>query len=46
VTGCRAKTWAEKAGFDIHEAQVIGNGHDITLFFNDLEVTDVPRHAA
>ncbi len=42
----RAKTWAEKVGFDIHEAQVIGNGHDITLFFNDLEVTEVPRPAA
>jgi hypothetical protein len=42
----RAATWTEQVGFDIYEVRINGNGHDITLFFSDLEIEEVPRPVA
>ncbi|PWU46258.1 hypothetical protein DLE60_16600 [Micromonospora globispora] len=38
----RAQEWAERVGIDFHEVRIEMNGHNLTLIFNDLEVTLLP----
>ncbi|MEO3875393.1 hypothetical protein ABGB18_41980 [Nonomuraea sp. B12E4] len=38
----RASEWAEAVGTDFHEVRFETNGHDITLVFSDLQVTELP----
>ncbi|MGW9196708.1 YxiG-like protein [Micromonospora chersina] len=39
----RAQEWAERIGIDFHEVRFEMNGHNLTLIFNDLEVTRLSR---
>ena len=36
------RDWADRVGIDFHEVRLEMNGHDITLIFSELEVTEVP----
>lgn len=38
----RARRWADALGLDFHEVRIQANGHDITLVFGDLQVTELP----
>jgi hypothetical protein len=38
----RAQDWAERVGIDFHEVRIEMNGHNLTLIFSELEVTELP----
>ncbi|MEU6425104.1 hypothetical protein ABZ860_04340 [Microbispora sp. NPDC046973] len=38
----QAREWSEALGIDFHEVRFETNGHDITLVFSDLQVTELP----
>lgn len=38
----RARRWADALGLDFHEVRMEANGHNITLVFSDLQVTELP----
>lgn len=38
----RTGMWRESIGIEFHEVRFETNGHDITLVFSELEVTDLP----
>lgn len=37
-----ASTWAAAIGIDFHEVRIETEAHDLTLVFNDLEVSELP----
>ncbi|MFJ8582623.1 hypothetical protein [Micromonospora sp. NPDC093277] len=37
----RAQNWAERVGIDFHEVRIEMNGHNLTLIFSELEVTEL-----
>jgi hypothetical protein len=39
----RAREWARAIGIDFHEVRIETNGHDLTLVFSDLEVSELSR---
>ncbi|WP_185949204.1 hypothetical protein [Microbispora sp. KK1-11] len=38
----QAREWSEALGIDFHEVRFETSGHDITLVFSDLQVTELP----
>ena len=42
----RARTWQDALGIAFHEVRVETNGHNLTLVFSDLEVSELPKDYA
>src|SRR6266496_2903321 len=38
----RAQRWADALGIDFHEVRIQANGHNITLVFSYIQVTQLP----